>query len=97
MAFVIVVVFINIQLIINESLSQGFPNQINVRNAALCVLVRIAQLVEHPVETDQLTFIKRHRAFHPRKLLFIILFCIYLEFIFILFIYLFLFFFLFSS
>ena len=29
MAFVIVVVFINIQLIIDESLSQGFPNQIN--------------------------------------------------------------------
>ena len=29
MAFVIVVVFINIQLIINESLSQGFPIQIN--------------------------------------------------------------------
>ena len=29
MAFVIVVVFINIQLIIDESLSPGFPNQIN--------------------------------------------------------------------
>ena len=29
MAFVIVVVFINSQLIIDESLSQGFPNQIN--------------------------------------------------------------------
>ena len=29
MAFIIVVVFINIQLIINESLSQSFPNQIN--------------------------------------------------------------------
>ena len=29
MAFVIVVVFINIQLIIDESLPQGFPNQIN--------------------------------------------------------------------
>ena len=29
MAFVIVVLFINIQLIIDESLSQGFPNQIN--------------------------------------------------------------------
>ena len=41
MAFVIVVVFINIQLIIDESLSQGLPNQINedeyVRNAAICV------------------------------------------------------------
>ena len=23
-----------------------------IRNAAVCVLVRIAQLVEHPVETD---------------------------------------------
>ena len=29
MAFVIVVVFINIQLIIDESLTQDFPNQIN--------------------------------------------------------------------
>ena len=29
MAFVIVVVFINIQLIIDESLSQGFPSQVN--------------------------------------------------------------------
>ena len=29
MAFVIVDVFINIRLIIDESLSQGFPNQIN--------------------------------------------------------------------
>ena len=29
MAFVFVVVFINIQLIIDESLPQGFPNQIN--------------------------------------------------------------------
>ena len=29
MAFIIVVVFINIQLIIDESLSQGFLSQIN--------------------------------------------------------------------
>ena len=29
MAFIIVVVFINIQLITDESLSQGFSNQIN--------------------------------------------------------------------
>ena len=29
MAFIIVVVFINIQLIIDEPLSQGFSNQIN--------------------------------------------------------------------
>ena len=29
MAFVIVVTFINIQLIIDESLLQGFPSQIN--------------------------------------------------------------------
>ena len=29
MAFVIVVVFINIQLIIDESLPQGFPKEIN--------------------------------------------------------------------
>ena len=29
MAFVIVVVFINIQLILDDSLPQGFPNQIN--------------------------------------------------------------------
>ena len=65
MAFVIVAVFINIQLIINESLSQVFPNQINeaftktnmfeyVRKAAICVLVGVAQLVEHPAETDQI-------------------------------------------
>ena len=56
-AFVIVVVIINIQLIIDESLSQVFPNQINDRNAAICVLVRINQLVEHRGETDHLTFI----------------------------------------
>ena len=37
--------------------------------AAICVLVGIAQLVEHPPETDQLTFIKRHYAFESRKLL----------------------------
>ena len=37
--------------------------------AAVCVLVRIAHLVEHPAETDQLTFIKRHCAFESRKLL----------------------------
>ena len=40
-----------------------------VRNAEIWVLFRIAQLVEHPVETDQLTFIKRHRTFESRKLL----------------------------
>ena len=40
-----------------------------VRNAAAWVLVRIGQLVEHPMETDQLTFIKRHRTFESRKLL----------------------------
>ena len=75
MAFVIVIVFINIQLIIDESLSQVFPNQINeaftnmnVRKAVTVVLVGIAQLVEHQAETDQLTFIKRHRAFESRKL-----------------------------
>ena len=61
----------------DESLSQVFPNQINeaftkmnyVRKAALCVLAGIAQLVEHPAETHQLTFIKRHRAFESRNLL----------------------------
>ena len=44
--------------------------------------------VEHPAETDQLTFIKRHRAFESRKLrlLFSFLF-IYLQFLFIFFIY----------
>ena len=40
-----------------------------VRNAAICVLVKIVQLVEQPAETDYLTFIKRHRAFESRKLL----------------------------
>ena len=81
MAFVIVVVFINIQLIIVESLSQVFPYQISEAftkmnmfvitkmNMFICVLVGIAQLVEHPAETDQITFIKRHRAFESRKLL----------------------------
>ena len=74
MAFVIVVVFINIQLIIDESLSQFFPNQINEAFTKMNmfarqrVLVGIAQLVEHSAETDQLTFIKRHRAFESRKL-----------------------------
>ena len=28
-----------------------------VRNAAICLLVRIAQLVEYPIESDQSTFI----------------------------------------
>ena len=40
-----------------------------VRNTVICVLVRIAQLVEHPAETYQLTFIKRLCAFESRKLL----------------------------
>ena len=39
-----------------------------VRKASICVLVGITQLVEDPAETDQLTFIKRHRAFESRKL-----------------------------
>ena len=29
-------------------------------------------MVEHPAETDQLMFIKRHRVFESRKLLFFI-------------------------
>ena len=56
MAFVIVVVFINIQLIIDESFITGLsqPNQRSVyeneyvRKAATCVLVRIAHLVRTP-------------------------------------------------
>ena len=40
MAFVIVVVFINIQLIIDESLSQVFPNQINEALTKLKMFVR---------------------------------------------------------
>ena len=75
MAFVIVVVFINIQLIIDESLSQVFPNQINEAFTKMNMFIRqhgvlfgIAQLVEHLAETDQLTFIKRHRVFESRKL-----------------------------
>ena len=59
MAFVIVVVFINFRLIIDESLPQGFPNQINEAFTKMnmfvmqqCVLIRIAQLVEHMAETD---------------------------------------------
>ena len=50
-------------------LSQSNYENEYIRNAAICLLVRIAQLVEHPVKTDQLTFIKRHRAFESRKLL----------------------------
>ena len=55
-----------------------------VRKAATCVLIGIAQLVEHPAKTDQLTFIKRHPAFESRKLrlLFSFLF-VYLSFIYI--------------
>ena len=40
-----------------------------VRNAAICVLIRISQLVEHPAETNKLIFIERHLAFESRKLL----------------------------
>ena len=77
MVFVIVVVFINIQLIIDEffitRLSQSNQQRVNeneyVCNAAICVLVRIAQLVEHPAETDRSTFIKRHCVFESFKLL----------------------------
>ena len=94
MAFVIVVVFINIQLIIDESLSQVFPqsNQRSVykneyvRKAAICVLVGIAQLVEDPAETDQLTFIKRHRAFESRKLHLVFYLFIYNSFLYFLYI-----------
>ena len=39
MAFVIVVMFINIQLIIDESLSQCFPNQINEAFAKMNMFV----------------------------------------------------------
>ena len=51
-----------------------------VLKATLCVFVGIAQLVEHPAETDQLTFInnKRHRAFESRKLLLLFSCLIYL-------------------
>ena len=74
MAFVIVVVFINIQLYIYITIitiTITGPSQSNqrsvyeneyVRNAAICVLVRTAQLVGHPAETDQLTFFKRLRG-----------------------------------
>ena len=88
MALVIVVVFINIQLITDESLSEfSQSNQRSlyeneyVRNAVICVLIRIAQLVEHLAESDQLTFIKRHCTFETRKLL-LLLFCIYSFFFF---------------
>ena len=74
MPFVIVVVFINIQLIIDETLSQVFLNQINEVFTKMNMFLRqqfvgIAQLVEHPAETDQFTFIKRYHAFESRKLL----------------------------
>ena len=81
MAFVIVVVFINIQLEIDESSQTNqrsvYENE-SVRNAAICVLIRIAQLVEHPADTDQLTFIKRHRAFESRKLLLLLAHLLYI-------------------
>ena len=52
-------IFINIQLIIDESLPQGFPNQINEAFTKVNMFVmqqyRIAQLVEHPAKTDQLS------------------------------------------
>ena len=40
MVFVIVVVFINIQLIIDESSSQGFPSQINEGFTKMNMFVR---------------------------------------------------------
>ena len=43
MAFVIVDVLINIQLKIDESLSHGFHENEYVRNAAICVFVRITR------------------------------------------------------
>ena len=48
--------------------SQSVYKNEYVRKVATYVLVGIAQLVEHPAETDQLTFIKRHRSFESRKL-----------------------------
>ena len=82
MTFVIVVVFINIQLIIDESLPQVFPNQINEPFTKINMFVR--QQYMYSSETNQLTFIKRHRAFESCKLhlLFSFLF-IYLSFIYI--------------
>ena len=80
MVFVIVVMFINRIFIIGlfQSNQRSFYENEYVRNAAICVLVRIAQFVEHPAETDQLTFIKRHRAFESHKLLLLFSFlCIY--------------------
>ena len=57
-----------------------------IRNATIYLLVKIAQLVEDPAEADQITFIKRHRAFESRKLLLLFSFLfIYIQFIFIFF------------
>ena len=73
MAFVIVVMFINIQLIIDESLSQAFPNQINEAFTKMNMFVMQQYVYSSssstgsPAETNQLTFIKRHRAFESRK------------------------------
>ena len=77
MAFVIAVVFINIQLKTDESFKITGLSQSNQRSvyeneyvckAAICILVRIALLAEHPAEPDKLTFIKRNRAFSKRKI-----------------------------
>ena len=54
---------------LSQSNQRGVYENEYVCNAAICVFVRIAQLVEHSAETDQLTFIKRHRVFESRKLL----------------------------
>ena len=43
-----------------------------VRKAAICVLVGISQFVEHPAETDQLTFIKKTSRVRISQITFII-------------------------
>ena len=80
------VVFINIQIIIAESLSQGFPIQINEVFTKMNMFVMqqcVYPLADRPAETDQLTFIKRHRAFESCKLLLLFILFIYNSFFFI--------------
>ena len=60
MTFVIVVVFINIQLIIDESLPQGFPNQIHEAFTKVGRTPGGNRLVNF-------YYIKGHRVFESRK------------------------------
>ena len=69
---------------LSQSNQQSVYKNEYIRNAVICVLLRMSHLIEHPAKSDQLTCIKRLRAFESRKLLlsFSVLF-IYNSFIYI--------------